>query len=67
MENVPSANIINYDETNFTDDPGKQKVYVRRGSKHARRILDISKTSTSVMFAASADGILLPLYVVYKA
>jgi hypothetical protein len=67
MENVPSANIINYDETNFTDDPGKQKVYIRRGSKHARRILDSSKTSTSVMFAASADGILLPLYVVYKA
>jgi hypothetical protein len=51
----------------FSDDPGKQKVYVRKGSKHARRILGSSKTSTSVVFVASADGILLPLYVLYKA
>lgn len=60
-------NIINYDETNFTDDPGKQKVFVKKGNKHARRILDNSKSSTSVMFAATGGGELLPLYVVYQA
>ncbi|KAJ3661650.1 hypothetical protein Zmor_006038 [Zophobas morio] len=67
MDGVPPANVINYDETNITDDPAKQKVYVKRGSKHARRILDNSKSSTSVMFAGSGDGELLPLYVVYKS
>lgn len=26
MDGVPAGNIINYDETNFTDDPGSVKV-----------------------------------------
>lgn len=59
--------IINYDETNMTDDPGKCKVITRRGSKHPERILDSSKSSVSVMFAGTASGFLLPPYVVYKA
>ncbi|GLV38187.1 hypothetical protein CBL_12833 [Carabus blaptoides fortunei] len=67
LDGVPPENIINFDETNITDDPGKVKVLVKRGSKHARKILDSSKQSTSVMFAASGDGSLLPLYIVYKA
>lgn len=67
LEGVPPENILNYDESNLTDDPGKQRVFVRRGSKRASRILDSSKSSISVMFAASGDGVLLPPYVVYKA
>jgi hypothetical protein len=33
-----------------------KKVFVRKGSKHARRLTDSSKTSNSVMFAATGDG-----------
>ncbi|KAF2896910.1 hypothetical protein ILUMI_09265 [Ignelater luminosus] len=59
--------IINYDETNFTDDPKKTKVIVRRKSRHPNRIMDASKSSVSVMFTAVGDGSILPPYVVYKA
>lgn len=62
---VPDENIINYDETNLTDDPGNEKVLVQRGCKHASRIMDTSKSSTSIMFAATGNGTLLPPYVVF--
>lgn len=42
-------------------------MFVRRGSKRASRIIDSSKSSTSIMFAVSGDGVMLPPYVVYKA
>lgn len=64
---VTPDNIINFDETNMSDDPGRKKVLIKRGSKRADRIIDFSKSSTSVMFAGTATGVLLPLYVVYKA
>ena len=67
LEGVPVSNIINYDETNFCDDPGVAKVVVKRGVKHAERIIDSSKSSTSVMVAACADGHVFPPYIVYKA
>lgn len=67
MEGCPPENIINYDESNLTDDPGKQRVIVRRGVKHARRKIDFSKSSTSIMFCVAADGTALPPYVVYKS
>lgn len=63
IDGVPPGNIINYDETNFTDDPGSQKS-VKRGVRHVERT---SKASTSVMIAAAADGTPLPPYTVYKA
>ncbi|KAF2887588.1 hypothetical protein ILUMI_18585 [Ignelater luminosus] len=59
--------IINYGETNFTDDPKKTKVIVRRKSRHPDRTMDASKSSVSVMFSAVGDGFILPPYVVYKA
>lgn len=49
------GNILNYNETNLTDDPGKEKVFVKRGNKHARSIMDNLKNSTSVMFVISGD------------
>lgn len=59
--------IINYDETNITDDPGRKKVITRRGSKHAHRMMNSTKTSHSVMFSGTASGVLLPIYLVFKA
>lgn len=67
LEGVPPQNIVNYDETNFSDDPGKIKIVVKRGSKHADRIMDSSKSSVSVMMAGTGSGKLLAPYVVYKA
>lgn len=67
LEGVNPELIINYDETNMTDDPGRKKVIVRRGVEHAECIKDTSKSSTSVMFSGTAPGVVLPIYVVYKA
>lgn len=67
LAGVPAANIINYDETNLCDDPGRKKLIFRRGCKYPERIINSSKASTSVMFAATGEGKILPPYVVYKA
>jgi hypothetical protein len=67
MEGVPPKNVVNYDETNVTDDPGRVKVLVKHGCKHPERLIDSSKASVSVMMAASGAGDVLPPYVVYKA
>ncbi|XP_072375486.1 uncharacterized protein [Diabrotica undecimpunctata] len=67
LDGVDANLILNYDETNITDDPGKKKVVVRRGCRHPERIIDTSKSSTSVMFSGTADGTMLPLYIVYKS
>lgn len=67
LKDVPPENILNYDESGFVDDPGRNKVVVRKKSKHAERVLDFSKTNTSVMFCVSGSGETLPPYIVYKA
>lgn len=67
LENVPPENIFNYDETNFTDDPGIKKFVCRRIAKYVERVMNSTKSSTSVMFAVNAVGFLLPPYIVYKA
>lgn len=67
VKDVDPSMIVNYDETNITDDPGRKKVVVRRGTRHPERIIDFSKSSTSVMFSGSANGTLLPPYITYKA
>ncbi|KAI4468075.1 hypothetical protein MML48_2g00019108 [Holotrichia oblita] len=46
VEGVPRANIVNFDETNITDDPGRQQVFVFKKAKHASRVMDFSKPST---------------------
>ena len=67
LDGIPPSNIVNYDETNVTDDPGRKKVITKRGTKYPERIMNTSKASTSLMYAAAADGTLLAPYVVYKA
>lgn len=67
LRDVEPQNIINYDETNLTDDPGSQKCVFRRGTKYPERYMNTTKSAISLMFAATASGERLPLYVVYKA
>ena len=67
VEGVPPENILNYDETNLTDNPAAKKKIFRRGTKHPDRIMNATKSSISLMFAGTASGELLSPYVVYKA
>lgn len=67
IEGVPPSNIINYDETNLSEDPGRSKVIAKKGMKYSERIMNSSKSSTSIMFAVSGDGNILPTYIVYKS
>ena len=64
---VKAENVYNYDETNFTNDPGKSWVIVRRGKKRVEKVREASKQAFSVMWCGSASGKLLPPMVVYKA
>ena len=67
LRNVPAQNIMNYDESCLTDDPGRKKCITRRGMKYPEMIQDSSKVTVSLMWAASASGELLPPFVVYKS
>lgn len=62
MTDIIPNNIINYDETNLTDDPGRKKIITKRGTKYPEWVTNSSKSSVSVMIAATADGDLLPSY-----
>lgn len=67
LEGVPPQNILNYDETNCSDDPGTSKAIFRRGVKYPERIVNSTKGCISLMFSGTADGQCLPPYIVYKA
>ena len=66
IQGIPVSNIFNYDETNLTDDPSSKEVIVHRGLGRVERIVEHSRSSTSVMFCGSADGSYLPPMIVYK-
>lgn len=67
LQDIPLANIINFDETNLTDDPKSKKLLFHKGCKHPTRVMNTSKSSISLMFACASDGYLFPPYVVYKS
>lgn len=67
LQGLPPQNIVNFDETNLCDDPGRKKIITKRGCKYPERLMNSTKASTSVMFSAAGDGSILPPYVVYKA
>ncbi|KAJ8927221.1 hypothetical protein NQ314_020343 [Rhamnusium bicolor] len=67
VRNISASHIINYDETNLSNDPGRSKIIAKRGCKYPERIINPTKSAVSIMFAATGDGKMLPCYVVYKA
>ncbi len=67
IRDISPQNIMNYDESAFQNDPGKEHVLVRRGMKYPAVLRESSKVSVSVMACGTASGILLPPYVVYKS
>lgn len=67
LEGITKENILNYDETNLSDNPGTKKCLFRRGVKYPERVLNSTKGAISIMFAITAGGECLPPYTVYKA
>lgn len=67
VDGIPPENLLNYDETNVSDEPGRKKCIFKRGTKYPDRILNSTKAAVSIMFAATAAGDIMPPYVVYKA
>lgn len=67
LEGVDPAFILNYDESNLSDNPGSRKCIFFKGTKYPERYKNFSKSAISLMFSATATGEMLPLYVVYKA
>lgn len=61
---APSLNIFNYDESNLTDDPGKKKCVYRRGVKYPKKVMNNSKSCTTIMVCGFADGTLLSFYAI---
>lgn len=67
LRDVPPTNILNFDETNLSDDPGSKKCIFRRRMKYPERVMNTSKACISIMFAITEAGDVLPPYTVYKA
>ncbi|XP_048481245.1 uncharacterized protein LOC119693967 [Plutella xylostella] len=67
LKDVPDTNILNFDETNLSDDPGSKMCIFKKGTKHPERVMNASKSAVSIMFSVTANGDCLPPYVVYKA
>lgn len=59
------STILNYDERNSKDDPGSKKMLFCWGCKFQERVINATKASISLTFAAAASGELLPPFVVY--
>ena len=60
VRNVPPNNTIKYGKTNLSDDQGNKKVIVGNGCKHPQRLMNFTVISTSIIFACTGAGKLLP-------
>ena len=68
IDGVSPENINNYDEINLTDDPGRKRLIFKRGIRYPERVMNSTKTSTSLILAGTDAGEILPVYyVVYKS
>ena len=59
--------ILNSDETNLVNNSGSKVANVRRSEKNKALLMKHGKEGYSVMFAGTASGRMLPLYVVFKS
>jgi hypothetical protein len=58
---------IAYIQLCLQDDPKSKKCLHKKGSKYCERVMNTTKSSTSVMFCGNAVNTMLPPMVVYKA
>jgi hypothetical protein len=64
---IPPSNVWNYNETNLTDDPEKERIICKRGQRYPDRVKNSSKSGTSIMMCGNAAGETLPPYIVYRS
>ncbi|KAJ8720589.1 hypothetical protein PYW08_006054 [Mythimna loreyi] len=57
LKDVPPSNILNFDETNLSDDPGSKKCIFKRGTKHHERVIKLPVEEPS---PASIDTVIIP-------
>lgn len=67
LKDIPPSNIFNYDETNLADKTSASTFLFRRGVKYPDRIINMTKSCVTIMMCGSADGTLLPPFIIYKA
>ena len=51
VEGVAPKNMLNYDETNLSDDPGRKKVIMKKETRYSKCIMSHSKSTISIMCA----------------
>lgn len=61
LDGVPLTHIYNFDESNLSDEFGRQKVIVKRGSKYPEVACNHSKVAYIIMICGNAAGELLPV------
>lgn len=67
MEGVAATHIFNYDETNLKDDPGAEKAFFQKETKHCEVIAESSKVNYTVMFCVSAAGDMVPPMTLFES
>ncbi|KAA0196656.1 hypothetical protein HAZT_HAZT011387 [Hyalella azteca] len=67
LQGIPPSHIFNYDETNLADNTSASKFLYRRGVKYPDRVINLSKSCVTMMMCGSADGTLLPPFIIYKS
>ena len=67
LQGIPPTHIFNYDETNLADNTSASKLLFRRGVKYPDRVNNMSKSCVTMMLCGSADGTLLPPFIIYKS
>ena len=67
LKDLPPSNIISYNETNLTDEPGKLICVFKCGVKYPECIVNSAKSATSIMFVANTVRDVISPYVLYKA
>jgi hypothetical protein len=66
MHSVPDYLVVNFDQTGMHLKPLSERTYEVKGAKHVLSLGKEDKHQFMVLGSAAADGVLLPLQVVFQ-
>jgi hypothetical protein len=66
IRDIPPENICNMDETCMNWAASRERLIVARGQRWARQDRANSKSAATIAFTITADGQLLPPFVIFK-